>query len=238
MSAVIVIPVRMVIDGRVLQSTSRALDPDGIFIRCVSPPLPGALVQLRLYLPDGAPEDLDAVIVAERILREVGCRAQFAGLTPAQGERIARLSAPPIMQRAPGKVLRAPSMESQPRSPQAKLELRALARVPAQLKVAFGSVEEAAERLAVDISAGGMFVHTDLPPWVGEEVMLVFAIPDGDSAKLSCRGQVVRRIAREEARFTAQVPGAGVQFLDASDEFRERLDAWLATAQGLTLIDE
>ena len=234
--AAIVVPVRLVIGSRILQSTSRSLDGDGLFVRCVAPPLVGTSVGLRLYLPDGPPEDIECVVVPEREIREVGCRVKFVQLTDPQRGRLLRVIAPPTLQRSPSKP--PPAFSSQPGTlsgaPLARIELRTLVRVTAQIKVRFQSVDDLAERLTLDISAGGMFVRNDNPPPIGEEVQLVFSLPGEDAPPLACRALVVRRITLEEARFTGRVAGAGVQFLDANDSFREQLDAWLANAQGLT----
>ncbi len=308
--AVIVVPVRLAFGTRALQSTSRALDEDGLFVRCVAPPPLGSAVSVRLYLPDGPPEDIQCVIVPEHELREVGCRVRFTGLTQQQRARILRLIAPPMLRpmraatfapppasplppstlptaaarpprpvssppasaspsappaapsaqapssgAAPAPLVRPssapppvnpsrpapPASHSAPdapgaplRSPLARIELRALSRVPVQLKVRFESIDALAERLALDISAGGMFVRAEHPPLVGEEVQLLFALPGDELPPLTCRALVVRRIAEEEGRLTGRSPGCGVQFIDASDSFRARLDAWLLQAQGLT----
>jgi len=241
----IVVPVRLALGGRVLQSTSRSLDGEGLFVRCVAPPLPGMQVSVRLYLPDGKPEDVECVVVPERELREVGCRVKFLSLTEAQRARLLRVISPPTLQplagRSPGQPAARPVPlpgASPQRSPIARIELRALVRVPVQLKVRFESVDALVEQLALDLSAGGMFVRSDDPPRTGEEVQLLFALPDDEEHPLSCRALVVRRITPEEARFTGRVAGVGVQFVDASDSFRARLDDWLARAQGLTPLDE
>ena len=236
MTHAVVIPVRMVVGSRILQSTSRALDADGLFVRCVNPPLAGTPVSIRLYLPDGASEELECVVVPERELREVGCRVAFLVLPEALRARIVKLATPPTLSPAAKSTSKPPPFATAPRAPLARIELRALARVPAQIKVRFGSVDEAVERMTLDISAGGMFVRAEKPPLVGEEVTLLFGLP-GEEEPLSCKALVVRRVAQEEARFTGQVAGAGVQFVDASDQFRERLDRWLANAQGLTPIE-
>jgi len=279
----------------------------------VAPPPLGSAVSIRLYLPDGPPEDIQCVIVPEHELREVGCRVRFTGLTQQQRARILRLIAPPMLRpskpatfapppasplppatlpgaatqpprpmsslpaaptspaasaslpaspavptppgsaapparptsapppvdpsrsAAPATSFPAPDVPGTPlRSPLARIELRALSRVPVQLKVRFESIDALAERLALDISAGGMFVRAEHPPLVGEEVQLLFALPGDELPPLTCRALVVRRIAEEEGRLTGRSPGCGVQFIDASDSFRARLDAWLLQAQGLT----
>jgi len=223
--ATIVIPVRLVIGTRVLQSSSRALDMEGLFVRCVEPPLPGVRVHVRLYLPDGPPEDVVGRVEPERVLREVGCRVQFTQLTPAQRERLGRLVVPVELQ---------PQSPAQPRrSPSAQMEMRALPRIPVQLRVRFENLEVVPGPQGLDLSAGGMFVRCDDPPGLEQEVQLLFELPGDARPPLACRAQVVRRVTREEARFPVRSPGVGVQFIDADDSFRERLDAWLARAQRL-----
>ena len=187
----IVVPVRMAIGARVLQSTSRALDIEGLFVRCLTPPLLGTAVAIRLYLPDGPPEDIDSVVVPERELREVGCRVKFLQLAEPQRLRLSRLLAPPILAPQAKPVSQpprpfAPKPGALLRSPLARIELQALVRVPVKIKVRFESVDEMTERLSVDISAGGMFVRSENPPQVGEEIQLLFTLP-GAEAPLACR---------------------------------------------------
>ncbi len=225
----VVIPVRLSIGPRVLQSTSRALDADGIFVRCIAPPLTGARVELRLYLPGGPPEDLRGVVVAEKLLRDVGCRVQFVAPTESQRSRLMQLFSPVMLPYA-----RAPTPH---RSPGAQFELRALARVPVELRVQFESVDVLSEQLAVDLSAGGMFVRCELQPELDEEVRLLFELPGDEAPPLACKALIVRRVTEHEALASGMLPGVGVQFIEADDLFRARLDSWLARAQGLTPLE-
>src|SRR3954470_16437968 len=72
-------PVRFVAEGQTVQTTSRDLDEDGVFVRCVEPPNEGERVVLRLYLPGIAAADSIEAIVTES--NAEGFRADFGDLT-------------------------------------------------------------------------------------------------------------------------------------------------------------
>ena len=50
----------------------------------------------------------------------------------------------------------------------------------------------------------------------------------GSSTAVPARGIVVHRVTKEDARKRGTLPGVGVQFMDADDEFRRRIDAAIA----------
>ena len=258
MRSILVLPVRLSHGGRVVQTTTRSVTPAAVLIRCVAPPSPGSQVELRLYLPDGGPEDLRGTVVLAPQDDGPGCRVELTGLTEAQRRRLERAVAPPVLERTPltgaGPVLPGRPLSSQPTSVQrpvlphvpptmtpvavkkvaaAASDQRVLTRVPVRLKVSFETVEELADQLAVNLSAGGMFVRCNPPPALGAEVVLSIELP-GSWPPLLCRAVVAHRVVPEQARTTGQITGAGVQFLDADDRFREEIDRYVAQVQGLT----
>jgi uncharacterized protein (TIGR02266 family) len=223
----VVVPVRLVARGRAVQSTSRVLTMEGVFVRCLAPPLPGVDVQLRLYLPDGQPEDLEGQVVRAPGQREQGCQVEFKQLSEKQHARLTRLLAPPMLQ---------PGAKSSGAS-----DHRSTVRVPAQLRVRFESLDAVTEQFTTDLSAGGMFVQSDQPPAYGSEVTLAIELP-GEEKPIQCRALVVHRVSPEDARngdgsSARRISGVGIQFLDADDRFREQIDGYLARAQGLTPIE-
>ena len=254
----LVVPVRLSHGGRVVQTTTRSVTTAEVLIRCVAPPLPGTYVELRLYLPDGGPEDLRGTVADAPQDDGPSCRVELTGLTEEQRQRLERAVAPPVLARTPltgaGPVVPGRPLSSRPTPAQLPVlshptptmtpvavkrvaapsagDQRALTRVPVRLKVSFETVEELADQLAVNLSSG-MFVRCNPPPALGAEVVLSIALP-GSWPPLLCRAVVTHRVVPEQARTTGQITGAGVQFLDADDRFRAEIDRYVALVQGLT----
>ena len=263
MRSILVIPVRLSAGGRVVQTTTRAVTPSALLIRCVAPPPPGTAVEVRLYLPDGGPEDLRGTVVDSPQDEGPGCGVELEGVSEAQRQRLQRAVTPPVLQRAPtplagtgpvvpGRPLSQPAppqrptplrvpevmtpVEVKPVAPAGTRDHRALARVPVQLKVCFDTIEELADQLAVNLSSGGMFVRCSPPPLLGAEVVLSIELP-GSWPPLLCRAVVAHRVVPEQARTTGQITGAGVQFLDADDRFRNEIDRYVAKVLGRTPLE-
>jgi uncharacterized protein (TIGR02266 family) len=100
---------------------------------------------------------------------------------------------------------------------------RAYPRVPARLRVGWTSSRDFLSAYSQNISRGGIFIATDDPPALREILELSVELPDG-LPPVKTRAEVVRRVTTAEAKRSGAIAGAGFQFLDASDEFRERLD--------------
>ena len=101
---------------------------------------------------------------------------------------------------------------------------RAFPRHSARFAVRFGTVQDFVLEYAANISAGGVFVHTQSPPPLKTVVRVEMELPGSDRV-CPARGIVVHRVTAEEAEARGSLPGMGVQFLDADDEFRGRIDA-------------
>ncbi|GAC1343871.1 MAG: hypothetical protein NVSMB23_18160 [Myxococcales bacterium] len=140
---------------------------------------------------------------------------------PAAGPRA---PPPPPRPRAPPVII--PVMEPVPRGPPLA-DLRSTQRIAAKLRVRFQTSAALKEEISVNISAGGMFIRTDNPPPLREMVKVAIELP-GEAEPIEAHAQVVHRVTREEGRLTGRPAGAGVQFVEADDRFREALDAWLA----------
>jgi uncharacterized protein (TIGR02266 family) len=202
-------PVRFVAEGQTVQTTSRDLDEDTVFVRCVEPPALGERVVLRLYLPGIAAGDAIQAAVVES--RGDGFRARFTELLPDAREHIAMAlesTAPPMQ------------------SPQAAAgpgqNRRYLPRYLDRFRVTLGAGQHRAQKEALNLSASGLFIETDTPPAVDEIVQVIVELPDGH-APAEVQGIVLHRVAPG----TAATAGAGVQFIGADDAFRGRLDAYL-----------
>jgi len=92
--------------------------------------------------------------------------------------------------------------------------------------VQFDSLSDEA-RAFLDVllrSRGGIFIATDNPPALREIVELSVGLPDG-LPPVNTRAEVVHSVTAAQARSSGRVAGAGLQFIDAGDDFRQRLDA-------------
>jgi uncharacterized protein (TIGR02266 family) len=223
MRAPIVFPVRVASGTSVVQTTTREVSVDGLFICSLRPPKPGTQVSLKLYLP-GAPNGEEAVAVVRewRPAPEGGYWAEFVNLPGSLRSGIAGLlerraraaasgpgapiGAIPVARKAPG---------DDPR--------RAFPRVEARFRVRFGNVQDFVLEYAANISAGGVFVETESPPDLRSVVTVTMELPDGGSP-VEAKGIVVHRVLPQDAKARKTAPGVGVQFVDSTDEFRERID--------------
>ena len=203
-------PVRFVAEGQSVQTTSRDLDEQGVFVRCVEPPEVGERVVLRLYLP--------GIAVGESIHAEVeeasseGFRARFVDLSPPDREHLraalrtgAEAAALPVQPLRPGE------------------NRRYLPRYLDRFRVTLAAGKHRAQREALNVSATGMFIETDTPPGVDQIVQVILELPDG---KPPAEAQAI--VLHTVPPGHTSAPGAGVQFIAADDSFRSRLDAWLA----------
>ena len=217
--AAIVFPIRFATGNIAVQTTTSALSEQGVLVRCLEPPSAGTAVSIKLYLP-GARE---AMHLDGRVREhanpgdEPGFWADFVGVADAQraqiGEVIARrrrsADAKPI-----GAVALNPHDEGR----------RAFPRYNVQFAVRFATVQDFVLEYAANISAGGVFVHTVDPPPLKTVVRVVMELPGGGPA-VPARGLVVHRVSKEDAEQRGTLSGVGVQFLDADDAFRDRIDA-------------
>jgi uncharacterized protein (TIGR02266 family) len=100
---------------------------------------------------------------------------------------------------------------------------RTFPRYRARFAVRFQTVQDFVLEYAANISAGGVFVVTDFPPDMDSVITVVLELPDG-GAPVTCKAQVVHRVSKEQAAERGVQAGAGVQFVEADDAFRERID--------------
>ena len=203
-SASYVFPVRYVSEGVAVQTTSRELSPLGIMVRSLAPPQVGARVSMALYLPNTAiPE-----VAIGRVSRsrsgapgESGFWADFIVVDPQARMRISSLLAD---------------------SDEHDTQHRTFPRHAVKLEVKFRTASEFVQQHAVNLSRGGIFIAMADPPQVESAVEVEVTLPDGGPA-VSTAGIVVHRQTAAPGR----VAGVGVQFVDASDAFRERLDKYM-----------
>src|SRR5438445_10509083 len=211
-AAPIVFPVRYVSEGSAIQTTSRGLSSEGIAVRSLIPPRVGARVSLALYLP-GNPKPEVAVGIVSAATRArpgpAGFWVQFTAIDTAARERITGLV-----------IERARQMRDTPRSD------RGYQRFHTQFTVRFRTAREFVREHAENISRGGVFIQTRTPPQVDEVITVQLELPDGgDPATTS--GLIMHRVTEDEAEEQGILSGIGVQFLDADDLFRDRIDRYV-----------
>ena len=215
----VVFPIRFATRNAAVQTTTRELSSKGVSVRCLEPPLKGTLIAMKLYLPgrrDG--------LAAQGLVREVtpgsdaGFWADFHQLgMPEQAEIVELLAR--RERAAAAKPIGAIAV--QPLS--ADDARRAFPRIPARFAVRFATVQDFVLEYAANISAGGVFVHSPNPPPLKSIVRVEMQLPGG-GPPVPARGVVVHVVTREEAEARGTMPGMGVQFMDADDEFRTRID--------------
>src|SRR4051812_4862727 len=200
-----VFPVRYVSEGISVQTTSRELSAMGIAVRSLAPPHVGARVSLALYLPNTPIPEVAIGRVARSksgAIGESGFWADFLVVDPQARMRISSL----LSDHTQGG------------------QHRAFARFPVQfgLQVRKGGMFISEE--AVNLSRSGVFVRTEKPPAVSSAVEVELQLPDG-APSITTGGVVVHRQEPAEDKLA----GIGIQFVDASDEFRERVDRYTTT---------
>jgi uncharacterized protein (TIGR02266 family) len=202
-AANVVFPVRYVSEGVAVQTTSRELSALGIAVRSLAPPQVGARVSMALYLPNLTIPEVAIGRVARAktgVPSDAGFWADFLVVDPQARMRIANL-------------LSRDDEESNHRS---------FRRYPVKLEVQFRTAQEFVREHASNLSRGGIFIRTDTPPPVDTVVEVLVALPDG-GPPVTSSGIVVHRVppgSKQEA-------GSGVQFVDASDAFRNRIDKYM-----------
>jgi uncharacterized protein (TIGR02266 family) len=202
-----VVPVRFSARSHPVQATTVALAVDCAFIRCLVPPPVGERLTLQIHLPEGVPLHV-AGFVRVRSHSPVGFWVAFDKDLKAQARLSRALAAVPE---------------------EGGQERRVLRRYPVKLVVRFGTLDQLRKEHATNISAGGMFIKTNEPPRMDETVQVAIDLPGG-GRPIEATATVVHRVTPEEARARGTDPGVGVQFVEADDRFRERIDELIANA--------
>jgi uncharacterized protein (TIGR02266 family) len=223
----IVFPIRFATATAAVQTTTRELARDGVVIRCLEPPALGAAVRLKLYLPGNRDASQASGVVREVAGRgtEPGFWAHFVEVGSYERARIEETIArrERASQSTPiGAVAVQPEdLEDLDEGDDPR---RAFRRYETRFAVRFSTVQDFVLEYAANISAGGVFVHTPEPPPLKAVVSIEMQLP-GSDAPVPAKGIVVHRVTADEAAQRGTLPGMGVQFAEASDEFRESIDA-------------
>ena len=204
-SANFVFPVRYVSEGVAVQSTSRELSPLGIAVRSLAPPQVGARVSMALYLPNTSVPEVAIGRVAKAksgAAGDAGFWADFIVVDPQARMRISHLLSD--------------------RDQSESANHRGFPRHQVILEVRFRTARDFVLEHASNISRGGIFIQTDDPPPLETAVQVEIQLPD-EPAPVTTNGVVVHR----QLAVGGKIPGVGVQFVDGSDGFRERIDRYM-----------
>ncbi len=94
------------------------------------------------------------------------------------------------------------------------LEVRNGTRLKAQIRVYYGSApQKLLSEFSVDLSAGGLYVQTDFPLDVDENLTLRLSLP-GQKGMVNCNARVAWVNPKENPRKPGLPPGMGIQFVD------------------------
>ena len=225
--APVVFPVRFESSGEAVQTTTREVGVEGVFVRSQKSPAEGTVLSLRLYLPGSIrPDEVKARVREVRPEPDCGFWAEFVEVREETLEGINLL----LQRRAraaaggPGTPIGAMNVRqraapaAQPPEPR-----RAYPRHAARFQVGFSSNQDFVLEYAENISAGGVFVQTVQPVELDSIVTVSLRLP-GNEVPVEAKGVIVHRVTMEDAAKTGKNAGIGVQFVDSSDEFREAID--------------
>lgn len=185
-SASVVVPVRYVARGRVVQTTSTHLTGDFIRVRSASPPTVGLNVAMQVYLPK-----LTAPLAIEGVVRDAsfGTNAYFtAELTQVPDHCRAQITG--FLDGIKGR--------------------RACGRIDVNLPVLLRDAFTAGGGVVMNLSASGLFVQTDLPRDVGARVRGEIHLP-GDEDAHEFEAEVVR-VAEQPKGVGLQIVGGSDEF--------------------------
>ena len=206
-----------------MQTTTSRIGAEGVFVRALISPKEGSRVTLSLSLP-GSPRPLDATgtVASSGVepAREHGFWVRFEQVSEEARSFLEVLLRSKGARSPPPQALRAPA-------PSRGDGGRAYARVPARVRVGWKTAREFLVAHSENISRGGIFIASDNPPPLRETLELSLDLPDG-KGPVKTHAEVVHRVTPEEARASGRTAGAGLQFVGADDEFRQRLDACVA----------
>jgi uncharacterized protein (TIGR02266 family) len=98
------------------------------------------------------------------------------------------------------------------------LEVRNSLRIKAQMRVYYGPApQKLLSEFSVDLSSGGLYVKTDFPLEVNENLTLRFTLPD-QKGMVSCKARVAWVNQKEKPRKPELPAGMGIQFVELSLE--------------------
>lgn len=103
-------------------------------------------------------------------------------------------------------------------------EKRNGSRAPIEIRVEYRTVGSFLSDWVVNISRGGMFIHTKSPMKIGAMVRLVFSLP-GMPFMFDVNAEV--KWSQTEPSDRQACPGMGVEFVQIDDRVQKRIDAYV-----------
>ncbi len=205
-----------------MQTTTSRIGAESVFVRSLISPKEGSRVMLSLSLP-GSARALDATgTVAASGVEPARDHGFWVRFDPISEEARAFLE---VLLHSKGGT--PPPRQAQRAADPRADGGRAYARAPARVRVGWKTPREFLVAHSENISRGGIFIASDNPPPLRETLELSLDLPDG-KGPVKTHAEVVHRVTPEEARASGRRAGAGLQFVGADDEFRQRLDACVA----------
>ena len=99
-------------------------------------------------------------------------------------------------------------------------------RVEAKIRVKFESKEALVEEYIHNISHGGIFITTNKPGKVHDQIGIILIHPENNQ-ELFLEGEVVRVVSPEEAKRLGTVPGMGIKFLKMDAYVQKQIDDFI-----------
>src|SRR5215468_2761007 len=186
----IIIPVRYVHGGAVVQTTSSSLSKDLIHVRSAQPPRAGLIIGLLLYCLK-----VGEVVRSTGLISETTDGPQSGFWAELADDEHGAAGIADLLER-----------------------YRGCSRYQTRLRARIRKEGRSADGYVTNISRSGAFVNLDWPPPAASVIDLDLSIPGGPGRE-SVLGFVVH---------AAEHKGVGVQFIGGSDEFRSRLDEYVA----------
>ncbi len=92
-------------------------------------------------------------------------------------------------------------------------------RLKSEMRVYYGpSPQTVLSDFSVDFSTGGLYLKTNIPLEIDDDLMLTFSLPGQEKKSVSCSARVAW-VNQEENPLKAELPsGVGVQFIDLAPE--------------------
>lgn len=200
----LVIPIRLAASALTTQTTSRELTGSSVLVASQCRPSATEIVALRLYLPDspfsaGATGKVRASNTEDPGGFWVDLLDTFCGLA----ERLRAVTAP------------------SPHSPQ-----RLAARYPTSIPLSIEGEGAIFAARATDLSVSGAFIRSEKRLHAQSVVTVKLLLPGGGPVTTRARIMHVSENPPRHAPWSEI--GVGLQFIDADDEFRARLNDYLA----------
>jgi uncharacterized protein (TIGR02266 family) len=92
-------------------------------------------------------------------------------------------------------------------------------RLKSEMRVYYGpSPQSVLSDFSVDLSTGGLYLKTNIPLEIDDDLMLTFSLPGQEEKSVSCDARVAW-VNQEENPLKPELPsGVGVQFIDLTPE--------------------